>query len=157
MRLVNGRGQLGEALASLDVPADVIVYHTWNCTDKSEAAQRACYERFVAFREDNPGRLVFISTSTENDSPYLTYKRKAEPLADGVVRLPTLIGRGICERFRDDPETRAWGTIELTAVDAAAMLVAAYLINNGTGVFTMHGARVPAFMVKDLIRFGAAR
>ena len=157
MRLVNGRGQLGEALARLDVPSDAIVYHTWNCTDKSEAAQRACYDRFLAFREANPGRLVFISTSTENDSPYLTYKRKAEPFADGVVRLPTLIGRGICERMRDDPMVDIWGVMELLSVTHAALDVVDYINAERTDVLSVRGTMVPASLVAELIRFGAAR
>ncbi len=156
MRLINGRGQLGEALARLSVPDDVIVYHTWNCDDKSEEAQRACYARFVKFRQENIGRIVLISTSSSNDTSYVAYKRMAEEFADGVVRLPTLIGRGICHRFRDDESTIAFGTMELMSIEDAATVIANYVGHNATGVFTPLGIKIPARMVKDLIRFGAA-
>ncbi len=157
MTLVNGRGQLGEALSRLSVLADVLVYHTWNVTDKDEQAQRVAYEKFMHFRANNSGRLVLISTSSDKENAYVNYKRKAEAFADGVVRLPGLIGNGICQRFRDDVATEAYGIIDLISIEDAAEAIAAYVRSDRVDVFTVHGIKVPAEMVKTLIRFGAAR
>jgi hypothetical protein len=157
MRLINGRGQLGEALAKLDVKSDAVVYHTWNHLEKDEGTQRDCYEKYIAFYKKEQGRLIFISTSSENDNAYVDHKRMAERFANGVVRLPTLIGRGICERFRDRPEVAAWGIMELLPVEKAAKAVAEYVQTGRSDVLTVPGVRVPAKLVKELIQFGARR
>ena len=53
IKLLNGRGQLGEAISSklkaLSRDEDIFIYHTWNVEDKSEVIQRQELEKFVQF------------------------------------------------------------------------------------------------------------
>lgn len=153
MKLINGRGQLGEALSQMDIPATI--YHTWNHLDKTEETQKECFENFKTYREEHPDeKIVFISTSSDKDNPYVRYKRKAEELADGVVRLPILIGKGACERLRNGED--AYGYMELTTIEDAAETVLWYVKMGRTGIYTHRGHIIPAYIVKKLIQFGNA-
>ena len=59
IKLVNGRGQLGDALAARTEKVrtasreDIYIYHTWNIDDKSEQAQQRCFEELMAFVSRN--------------------------------------------------------------------------------------------------------
>jgi hypothetical protein len=155
MELINGRGQLGEALSKLDIPGKGYIYHTWNHMDKDERVQMGCYENFREFvRRHCTDRVVLISTTTQNQSPYLRFKQMAERKADTVIRLPTLVGKGTCERFRDG-SANAYGEMELLTVDEAAIAIKHILERRDNLLsYDVKGHKVDAGLAKALIQFG---
>jgi len=165
IRLINGRGQLGSALERLagegSFEGDFSIYHTWNFLDKSEAAQRRCYEEFKEFVDRNKGsKVFFISTYSQTENPYNHYKQLAEAylinnLEGGrVIRLPTLIGKGICQKLKDD-QAEPFGEMELMSIDDAAREILKFATSSPTiRSFSVPGTKVPATLVKDLILFG---
>ena len=44
MRLINGRGQLGEVLSTLDITGDFAIYHTWNFIEKDDKVLGICFD-----------------------------------------------------------------------------------------------------------------
>ena len=85
IKLYNGRGQLGSKLAKLiasapPVPGDVLIYHTWNVDYKSKEAQKQEYDKFCQFLHDceDNSRIIFISTKSQSDDWYVSYKHLAE-------------------------------------------------------------------------------
>ena len=122
MRLINGRGQLGEALKAANIKSNWTVYHTWNFIDKREDVQRHCLEEFIKYVDKNKnGKIIFISTAIEADNHYFNYKRMAEKyLTENcknwkIVRLPNILGKGICQRLKEG--VIPYGTIELILMD----------------------------------------
>lgn len=94
--MIVGTGFIGSALN--DVPGCVLYaagVSNPTCTDPAE------YARDLERLETAlllPGRFVYVSTASEADSDYVSFKRKAEKavLARGdsvVVRVPTVAGR----------------------------------------------------------------
>lgn len=165
IQLIDGKGQLGTALNDLiikDKPkGDAIIYHTWNFMDKSEDVQRECYEKFKKFVEENKNsKIIFTSTYSQTENPYNFYKQLSESYLINntekgyVIRLPILIGKGICQKFKDE-EVDAFGDMELMTLEDSAKEVLKFaesskLIRN----LTIKGATVPASIVKNLILFG---
>jgi len=127
--LINGRGQLGEALSlkieerALELPLKI--YHTWNFTDKSEGVQREEFDKFKAYIDGHQGELVaFISTYSTADTPYVQQKRRSEEYlysnGTGVsIQLPNLVGKGVCQMFRGGG-IEAFGSLELMGIEDAA-------------------------------------
>ena len=109
---LNGRGQLGEELQTkiyYDGDEDIHIYHTWNIDDKSEFAQRKEFEKFKEYVIQNKNNhIIFISTLHTEYGEYLKYKIKAELYLwentdnGQVIRLPYMIGKGLCKKIRDD-------------------------------------------------------
>ena len=102
MKLINGRGRLGEELKKYNNNSKTIVYHTWNMIDKSEEAQKKCYLDFVDFVNKNKSeKIIFISTDEISDKPYSYYKHKSEEYLiehnkKGIVmRFPIFTGNGM--------------------------------------------------------------
>jgi hypothetical protein len=111
IKLINGRGQLGDLLKKeidqVDTNKNVYIYHTWNIEDKSESAQRDCYNLFVKFVEERKDdRIVFISTASTTEDNYVLHKQLAEAYLISnvedclIIRLPTLIGKGVIQKFK---------------------------------------------------------
>lgn len=137
MILLNGRGQLGEALKKelhlqqIDKP-NICIYHTWNFMDKSEETQKnelAKLEDYVNNRHKKEDKLVFISTMSSDCNPYVIAKEEAEYLVDKtlpnflVVRLPNLIGKGLFNRIKEQDITRYSDCIKFMSVRNAAKFV----------------------------------
>ena len=158
MKLIDGKGQLGERLKNT-VDLDVIVYHTWNFLDKSEKTQLKEYMKFLKFISRAPKNVLFISTLSNSNNPYVRYKRQAEEdvllMPDStVIRFPNLIGKGICQRLRDD-EAKPYGKIELmTLDDAASKIIDVATEKKRERIYDFHGEEVSAELVYNLIRFG---
>ena len=167
INLVDGRGQLGTVLKKIIQEKDIeplkegIIYHTWNVEDKSKDIQRGCYERFRYFLDQNPStQVIFISTNSQIENYYNYYKQFAEAYLltnherGYVIRLPTLIGKGTCEKFRND-NAEAFGEMELiTLEDAAREILKVAQSDSLVRSFRIKGAIAPAQFVKDLIQFG---
>jgi uncharacterized protein YegL len=166
IKLINGKGQLGDALSKLikeiETKEDLQIYHTWNFLDKSKETQKNCFEKFKKFiNENNNSKTIFISTYLQAENNYTLYKKLAEKYLlentqDGyIIRLPNLIGKGICQRFRDE-KTEAFGEIELITIEEAAKKVleisqSKTLTNR---LQRINGTIIPASVVKKLILLG---
>lgn len=170
MILKNGRGQLGdELLKYVDyVPDDVIIYHTWNFLDKSEEVQSECLKKFCFFMNTenyDSKKIVFISTYTNTYTSYLKYKMKAEQtLYDmdnaAIIRLPNIIGKGLCEGFKNNTIIPDEGVIELISIEDAACEIldninnCFYSGNNNKKIIRVKGIEVPVKLAYELIKFG---
>jgi len=165
IELINGRGQLGEALEELiekEKPKkDVTIYHTWNFLDKAENIQIECYNKFRTFVDKNPNsKILFVSTYSEKESFYNHYKQLAEAYLlmhnsrGYVVRLPILIGKGVFQKFRDD-EIEGYGNMEIMIIKEAAKQVLE-ISQKDTMVrsFRLNGIHIPAEIIRELILFG---
>ena len=165
IRLINGRGQLGTALEKLikerKIEADAVIYHTWNVFEKEKEPQEKEYEKFKRFVDDNlDEKIIFVSTYSEKENYYNYYKQLSEAYLLSnhrrgyVIRLPTLIGKGICETFREG-KAQPYGEIELMTVEEAAEEVMRLVNYEGlVRSFRVKGVVVPAKLVKKLIDFG---
>lgn len=167
IKLINGRGQLGTALEKLinkeknGIKEDIIIYHTWNFLDKSEEVQKECYSNFVNFVNKNlDNKIIFISSYSQNDTAYEKYKKLSEDYIlnnqkDGVViKLPNLIGKGICERFRNE-NIRPFGMIELMTIDSATQKILDFIDSNSQiKNYRIKGTLIPAELVQRLIHYG---
>lgn len=166
IKLINGRGQLGSVLKGLVKKStagniDAFIYHTWNFSDKSEEVQKRCHRKFIDFVDQNQKtKIVFTSTYSQTENPYNYYKQLSEVyLLDNhkrgyVIRLPILIGKGVCEQFRED-ELEPFGKMELMSLENAAKEVLK-VTNTNSKIKSIRatGDIVPARLVKDLILFG---
>lgn len=171
IQLINGRGQLGKELKSrLDktdafTDKDAIIYHTWNILDKSEGTQKNEFEKFRRYLESNQNRtLMFISTYSQQNNFYNYYKQLSESHLitnnpNGyAIRLPTLIGKGICQSFKEG-KAQPYGQMELMSVENAAKNVLSELEQILRGVQKLRNIRingdiVSAELVCELIKFG---
>jgi len=172
IRLINGRGQLGTELKSqlektgIFADKEATIYHTWNFLDKIEETQKNEYEKFKRFLENDKKAdpLIFISTYSQQNNPYTYYKQLSEVhlLSNHpngyVIRLPVLIGKGICQKLKDN-EVKPYGTIELIGIEKAAKNILSELegiLNESQKVrnIRIYGDSVPADLVYELIKFG---
>ncbi|MDD5650156.1 MAG: hypothetical protein PHF86_07050 [Candidatus Nanoarchaeia archaeon] len=171
IQLINGRGQLGEELKKQLIENDIfndkeaIIYHTWNFLDKSEKTQKEEYNKFKKYLETVKNTpLVFISTYSQQANPYNYYKQLSEAhlisnYENGyVIKLPVILGKGICQKFKDD-EVTPYGEIELITIERAAKSVLSELeeiFYNAKRIknIRINGDLVPAELVYQLIQFG---
>ena len=166
IRLVHGKGQLGGALNNIRNSFNneysikkFYIYHTWNVWDKSEEAQLESYNDFKKFVDSHKeGKIIFISTKTKEDTPYLKYKIKSEDYLDFkkdlVVRLPNIIGKGVCAKFRDE-DVVPYGRMELIRLNDAAFEIMKNL--SLVGLLVVEGNVIDASIVKELIKFGGLK
>lgn len=130
MILLNGRGQVGEALKNklnsiTDIYYDVEVYHTWNFTDKSEATQIIELNKYRDFLEKThkpDNKVVFISTKSDDINYYTAYKHKAEKLTENlkrysIIRPPILVGKGITQKLLNNLELKENKRIPIGTID----------------------------------------
>jgi predicted ATPase len=177
--LNNGKGQLGKTLSNyiksntgFNISArlgdetsqhsDINIYHTWNMGDKNnKQIQKECLNRFKLFVDNNyDSKIIFTSTYSEQNNLYNFYKQKAEGYLlsnhdNGyVIKLPVLIGKGICQKLKDG-ETTPYGNIELmTLQEAAASIINIATVNSYTNrVFRLNGTHIPATVVNALLHF----
>jgi hypothetical protein len=164
--LINGRGQLGEALKrkveETFFQENLFIYHTWEIKDKSEQIQKECYEKFIHFVEKNKDqRILFVSTYSQTDNHYNYYKQLSEAFLlsnterGSVIRLPTLIGKGICENFKEGI-SKAYGEMELMSLnDAADAIISEARSDSRIRNIRIYGQKISATLARDLILFGA--
>ena len=162
IHLINGNGQLGEALRAsikkIQATEDVYIYHTWNIDKKDWDSQEAEYNKFVEFVKVNKkSRIIFISTASNTDSWYTHYKQLAEAhlLQNSnqalVVRLPILIGKGPVRNFTE-PTCKAFGIMEICSLEEACAYILDKVGYNGlVKCHTLAGERVTATTVKEIV------
>jgi hypothetical protein len=164
VKLVNGRGQLGQALEkalrSMAVPADVLLYHTWNHMDKSPETQAVELSKFEAFVDENSEkRIAFVSAIHEKFNPYGVAKMAAELYLwqhcklGQVFRLPYLVGKGLAQRIKDGEQYRS-GSVEVGTMQWAAWNIINSLNSEFDRLKVFHGGFVDASMMQALIEFG---
>ena len=170
IQLINGRGQLGKKLQEviekekIISSSDIKIYHTWNISDKSKNTQSECFNNFKKFvNENSSSKIIFTSTYSQTDNFYNYFKQMAEAYLLNnnergyVIRLPTIIGKGVCEKFRND-ELEAYGKMELISLeDAAKEILKMVQLESTVRNFRIEGTVIPAEIVKELILFGTRK
>jgi len=170
IKLIEGRGQLGEKLQEIIErekivsSSDIKIYHTWNIIDKSQGTQLECFNRFKKFVDENPeSKIIFTSTYSQTDNFYNYFKQMAEAYLlthnkNGyVIRLPTIIGKGVCERFRED-KLEAYGKMELITLEDASLEILKIVQSEPLiRSFRIDGEIIPSKLAKELILFGAKK
>lgn len=162
MKLINGKGQLGEALKKADIKGDWTIYHTWDFENKKDLEiQRDCYRKFVKYVDTHPKeKIVFISTLSQGESFYTRFKRLAEVYlrANGegkIIRICSIIGKGTYQGFREN-KLEASGDMEIVTLSYVIEKIIRILNNTEytDREYEIHGDRIPAHIVKELILFG---
>ena len=160
--LINGTGQLGEALSrsidSVPISEDIYIYHTWNVEVKEEVEQESEYAKFVAFvNKKKNSKIIFVSTASTTDSWYTHYKQLAESYllqncSKGIViRLPCFIGKGPVANFRD-PSVEAFGVMEVVSLQQATDYILSMITYNGLiKCHTLVGDKIPARTIKEIV------
>jgi len=168
VRIINGRGQLGEKLqryARIKGILDIAIYHTWQVTYSGdsnmseEMVQLTEYNKLVEFSKQNPNtKIIFISTNSQRNSWYTHYKEQAEAylLANHdsciILKFPAFIGKGILPKLKAG-EIKPYGTMELITLDRAAEIVEEYIYYNGLKrVFTIEGEKIEAKTVLEILK-----
>lgn len=173
--LKNGRGQLGEELKSqlsnlkIIPTEDVFIYHTWDMeSDKNNLnAQRECFARFREFVHFNgKKKIFFISTYSSKHNFYNIFKQQCESYLtlngdQGYsIKLPTLTGKGICDKLKKDT-VRPYGEIELMTSREAAKQILEIIEEVLTmdkkepisKSYRLYGTKIPADLVQDLVKY----
>lgn len=160
VKLINGNGQLGEALKKANLEGDWTIYHTWNFEDKTNLeVQRDCYRKFVKYVDTHPKeKICFISTIPRSDTYYSRFKRLAEeylrrmPGEYKIIRICSIIGKGTYEGFREN-KIEAVESMEVITLRDAVRKIKDLLVSRYSD-FDVHGDIIPAHIVKELILFG---
>ena len=162
MKLINGRGQVGtvlkEKIGSRNLWRDLTIYHTWNFLDKSVTIQSNCYNQFINYVNNHRGEnIIFISTYTTNYSYYYHYKMLAELYlleqteTGKIIRLPTLIGKGICV-LMSEKKVVPYGDMEVLDLNEAADKIIECLPSDKR-IIIVKGAIIKAKTVYALLHF----
>ena len=163
VKLINGRGQLGRELSKAKKPGyDCIIYHTWNIDDHSEIMQAREYGKFVDFVNHNLDENIYFISTKQGQQGYLHYKLKAELYllevteTGRIIRIPKLIGKGICADFRNG-KIFPFDEIEeiMTPGDAAIEIMNMLSSNKRMNIVT--GTLLNKKIIYELIRFGVGK
>lgn len=159
--LKNGRGQLGEALAKANLQSEreVYIYHTWEVNDKSISAQQESLNKFKRFVDEHRlKRIIFVSTTSENETQYVLAKHLAESYLiltafdSYVLRLPMFVGPRVISNFKDDSK-KPYGTMELIHTRDAVEKIKELINYDGVKKFhTLQGEKISAQLIYDLVR-----
>ena len=164
IKLVNGRGQLGDALAArtekvrIASREDIYIYHTWNIDDKSEQAQRRCFEELMAFVSRNlKEKIIFVSTTSNRESHYVHYKQLAEAYLLShcpnslVIRLPMIIGKGAVRQLKENT-IKPYGTMELISLsDACEQIIKCVYYKGLRKCISVSGEKISATTVYKIL------
>ncbi len=165
IKLVNGRGQLGsylKQLESISIDKKIYIYHTWNIEDKSKNTQKKEFDKFVNFvkKTNCDCKIIFISTCSTKDNWYNYYKHLSESYllsntANGIViRLPTIIGKGIFEKFKNET-AKPYGVFSIVTIEDAYEFIKSCLFKNSIiRIYTLQSEIISAKIVYELIKFG---
>jgi hypothetical protein len=162
VKLINGRGQLGDQLSLIEWPDDVegFIYHTWNIDNSSEEIQSEEYKKFVRFVDAHKDdKIYFISTKQGKQKNYLHYKLKSELYliencrSGHIIRIPKIIGKGICASFREGLLIPFLEEEEIiTARDAAAAILDK--MRDDSVINIVKGSILDKWMIYNLIQYG---
>lgn len=168
VRLLNGRGQLGDKLNkkfnNTIISEDIAVYHTWKVpwlsdTAEFEETQRDEYLKLVEFSKNNPKtKIIFVSTNSARGTHYTYFKEQAEAYllsnhkSSIILKFPLFIGKGVIERIKNK-EIEPYGTMEIITLDKVAETIEEYLNYEGLKrVFTIEGEKIQAKTVAEILK-----
>lgn len=164
IKLINGRGQLGcklSFLQKLATEAKIYIYHTWNINDKSEKTQEEEYNKFVEFTDSHKDfKMIFISTLSNKKNFYTFYKLKSENYLLSknpkgiVIRLPTIIGKGVFEDFKNGSATPHGDFYLCTMNDVVNFIESSIQSEASNKIFELTPEKISAKVVYELINFG---
>lgn len=168
VKLINGQGQLGEALKKAKIEGDWTIYHTWDFENKQDLKiQRNCYRKFVKYVDSHPKeKILFISTLSPESSFYLRFKRLAQVYLEAnsknfkILSICGIIGKGVCLKFREK-EIKPFGKMQLISLKKVISCIKEILENpdikgdyGDTVMYRISGTEIPAELVEELILFG---
>ena len=157
MKLINGRGQIGELLTPyINDYHEVEVYHTWNFLDKSQDTQDRELNKLKEYLKDAYKKVIFISTSSISNTPYYQCKREAERLVqlhsknNLIIRFPVIIGKGVFSGLLDKT-LKPYGVINYISLQEAC----AFLLNSieETGIIECPPWRCSAETLVEIMEF----
>jgi hypothetical protein len=168
VRLINGRGQLGEKLqhcVNIETDQDIAIYHTWKITFSGdytmngEDVQKNEYNKLVEFSKNNPNtKIIFVSTNTKRSSHYAYYKELAEAYLLSnhpscvVLRFPTFIGKGILPKIKSG-ELEPYGVMELITLDKVAKAIEDHIFYEGfKRTIVIEGERIEAKTILEILK-----
>ena len=162
MKLINGRGQIGDLFNSDRYKyIDCTLYHTWNFMDKSKEVQKKCYLDFIDYIDKHQyERIIFISTASEEENEYTKYKSLAEQYLiknlkqHVILKMPNIIGKGICTKFRTLEVVEAYGRLKLITLEDAFYAIHDELESSFIGIKVVQGEDITAELAMKLIQFG---
>jgi len=160
IHLMNGRGQLGEALSGFESEDEIYIYHTWEVWDKSEASQFNEHIKFCNFVDHHKDdKIVFISTYAKDYNSYWKYKTICESYLmlnckkHMIIKLPNFVGKGVCTKLKTG--SKAYGSLELITLNNACSEVKKAVVKGEyPNVVRVKGEYVSADLVQQLIMFG---
>jgi hypothetical protein len=164
LKLMNGRGQIGQILSkkieNLECKSEILLYHTWNIDDKSEEAQLAEYVKFVNFVDNNKNkRIIFISTKSEKDSWYVYYKQMSESylLQNSkdclILRFPTIVGSKGTILLLKQKKIQPYGIMELMSLEEVATKIIDTINYNGKSkILSFEGQKISAVLANEILK-----
>ena len=147
VKLINGRGQLGEKLKekfeTYKTESDITIYHTWKVPHlynpqpgEEESIQQQEYTKLVTFSENNPNtKIIFISTNSNRPTFYTYYKEQAEAYLllhhknCIILKFPLFIGNGVIKKLKTG-ELKPYGVIEVITLGKVINTIANYIEYN---------------------------
>ena len=169
IRLINGRGQLGEKLSqkftNYQIDQDIAIYHTWkvpylyNPGESEEDIQKQEYQKLVEFSQSNPStKIIFISTNSARGTFYTYYKELAEAYLllnhknCVILKFPVFVGNGIIKKLKNQ-EIEPYGITELMTLDKAVNTIEQYLDYEGLKrVFIVPGEKIEAKTIIEILK-----
>jgi len=170
VKLINGRGQLGEKLkekfTSYKTKSDVTVYHTWKVPHlydpkpgEEESIQQHEYIKLITFSKNNPDtKIIFISTNSDRSTFYTYYKEQAEAYlllhhrSCVILKFPVFIGNGVIKKLKTG-ELKPYGVIEVITLDKVVDIISNYIeYNDKKRVFYIEGEKIEAKTLSEIFK-----
>ena len=168
VKLINGRGQLGERLqhlTNIQIISDISIYHTWqvtyldNLNVDNKITQLNEYNKLVEFSNKNPNtKILFISTNSQRTSWYTYYKEQAEAYlltnhnSCLILKFPTFIGKGILPKLKAE-EIKPYGIMELITLDKVVETIKEFIYYDDLKrIFIIKGEKIEAKTVLEILK-----
>ena len=170
VKLVKGRGQLGEKLneelKNFKTDEEIAIYHTWkvphlyNPTPGTEESwQKKEYDKLVQFCKENSNtKIIFISTNSSRSTWYTYYKELAEAylLLEHkncvILKFPLFIGKGVLSKLKSG-EFTPYGVSEIITLDEVVGTIKEFInYKDLKRVFYIQGEKVKATTLVDILK-----
>jgi len=169
VKLLNGRGQLGEKLktkfSNYPTEYDIAIYHTWKVPhlydpgESEEEIQKQEYNKLVKFSKSNPQtKIIFISTNSNRGTYYTYYKELAEAhlLLNHkncvILKFPVFVGNGILKKLSKG-DMKPYGIMEVITLDKVVDIIETYLLDdNLKRVHIILGEKIEAKTIVDILK-----
>jgi hypothetical protein len=170
IKLINGRGQLGEKLKEkieqYQTDNDVTIYHTWKVPhlydpkpDEEEDIQKQEYLKLVEYSKNNPNtKIIFISTNSNRSTIYTYYKELSEAylLLNHnnclILKFPVFIGNGVIKKLKTG-ELKPYGITEVITLEKATDIIFSFINHNSLKrVFIIDGEKIEAKTITEMLK-----